>query len=809
MNRQSPAPSQNPFSRGGSRSGSALQLVAPSPNGLRGGSGSGMIGPGSSGGVRSGSRIGTGFSRQSGGQASASGISRAASARPAAVVFSGENDETDEVQQAHRELAAQRALDEIENTGDDEEPNTTLWERSQWKSKLYGVIEPGSFPSDMPESAQRLSLALALFTSIVIMVSCASICVLSFPEYYLNGGPAIWSAIEVICVVFFTADFAARAICAPSHRKFFSDPLNYIDIISIFPFYASLFGVRDVPWFVRMLRSLRLMRLVRVLNHFKIFGLKALIETLFNSLHGLVLFLILSGTAVLVYATFIYFVERGQLAGGMWVRKCDMNDVNCFVSPRNGTEASPFQSIPGALWYTIGILSTTGLGEQVALSEAGHFITGMMCFTGIMLIAVPTMVTAGHYKTTVKTEACIRNTFETIHEGRLKLLSQRRKRFTPNVAMNYMGCDTGNPNANAKKKSHVVALFSTGSRLRELRQNPSNPQDFFYEPILDFERASDGRPMGRVIWAQNAQSTLVQFNLILDTIQTRETVGRIVSQVDPMGIVRCEATNGLTVRHSSPLAVLSSQRPGKDGQIKTLPIIRWEMFPCDIRPGMREMVIPLYFRLTGEDWDNPQLHQDDRKRFTEHEVLEDCYAALLGSSFVVECNTPTEAIRRRLPVITQCFIRTRLHRELEILAHKGQDISQEGAEEELMAYITESDFIRLTAGVHCKLDLIDTFMTVEDRQATDRLIADVLLKRLRRLHVVQVPARFRQCVYNADVLEPEDWVCEVPLSMFKADETDEVEIDAVGYVNLDMHPTFARTTRIDFGVELTIPAAPS
>jgi hypothetical protein len=221
------------------------------------------------------------------------------------------------------------------------------------------------------------------------------------------------------------------------------------------------------------------------------------------------------------------------------------------------------------------------------------------------------------------------------------------------------------------------------------------------------------------------------------------------------------------------------------------------------------MTIPLYFKLTGDDWDNPQLHQDDRKRFTEQEVLEDCYAAVLGSSFVVECHTPTDAVRRRLPVTTQCFIRTRLHRELEILAHRGVDMSLEGSESELRAYITESDFNRLGEGVHCKMDLIDTFMAVEDKANADMLITSVVLKRLRRLHLVQVPARFRQCVCNAEILEPEDWVYEVPLSMFQADETDEVEIDAVGYVNLDIRPTFSRTTRIDFGVELTVPTPPA
>ena len=789
---QSPALSNNPFSRSGSA------RVAPSPGGLR--VGSARIGTGFS---RTSGRVGSNSSRISPSRGSNIHPLGAQSVRQMSVVFSDDKAEADEVEKLHREMAAERALNEIENIGDDEEPNTTLWERSTWKPKLYGVIEPGSFPSDLPQSAQRLSLVLAVVTSVVILVSCASICVLSFPQYYLNGGPAIWGAIEVICVVFFTVDFVARASCAPSFRKFAADPLNYIDIISIFPFYASLFGVTKIPWFVRMLRSLRLVRLVRVLNHFKIFGLKALIETMFASISGLVLFLILSGTAILVFSTFIYFLERGTLVDGLWVRKCDPNNLPCISGPRNGTEATPFQSIPGVLWYTINTLSTTGIGDAVVLTTSGHFITGMMCFTGLLLLAVPTMVTAGHYNTTIKTDACIRNTFEAIHEGRVKLQSQRRKRHTPNTVMNYMGCETGSASANSKKKSHVVALFSTGSRLRELRQNPETPQDFFYEPILDFERSADGRPLGRVVWAQHGQSTVVQFNLILDTAETRETVARIVSQVDPLGTVRCESSNGLLIRHSSPLAVLSSQRPGPNGTTTTLPIIRWEMLNCEVRAGLREMIVPLYFRLTGEDWDNPDLHQNDRKRFTEQEVLEDCYAALLGSSLVIECSAPTEGIRRRFPIVTQCLIRTRLHRELEILAHRGVDLTQEGSEEELAAYITDSDFHRLLTGVHFKLDLIDTFMKVEDRTETDKLIGNVVLNRLRKLRMVQVPARFRHCVYNADVLDPMDWVFEVPLSMFKADENDEVEIDAIGYVNLDVRPSFARTTRIDFGVELT------
>eukprot|EP01043_Picozoa_sp_COSAG02_P032393 COSAG02_NODE_2162_length_9623_cov_3.592923_5_plen_607_part_00 len=61
------------------------------------------------------------------------------------------------------------------------------------------------------------------------------------PEFYAT----LWLIIEAGCVLVFTGDFLARMVCCiimgkSDFQKFRGDPMNYVDVVAVFPFYIQL-----------------------------------------------------------------------------------------------------------------------------------------------------------------------------------------------------------------------------------------------------------------------------------------------------------------------------------------------------------------------------------------------------------------------------------------------------------------------------------------------------------------------------------------------------------------------------------------
>lgn len=72
----------------------------------------------------------------------------------------------------------------------------------------------------------------------------------------LDGDVEAFVFIEFVCIIWFTFEFVARLVAAPSRRAFLFEPMNIIDLLSILPFYFTLFVVRPPSGPVRCVRSI-------------------------------------------------------------------------------------------------------------------------------------------------------------------------------------------------------------------------------------------------------------------------------------------------------------------------------------------------------------------------------------------------------------------------------------------------------------------------------------------------------------------------------------------------------------------------
>lgn len=170
--------------------------------------------------------------------------------------------------------------------------NLTLWEAASWRQKIYAVFEVGSFPSDMPVNVDRFSNVFNVVMIGLIIVSCISVMLESYPEYRITGTPILLRLIECSCVAVFTFDLSVRMLCTPQMLAFVLDPLNAVDVIAVMPFYISDFGGTAFVDELRIVRVLRLIRILRMIRSQNVPGLRAMIEAVSTSVYGLTLFVL-------------------------------------------------------------------------------------------------------------------------------------------------------------------------------------------------------------------------------------------------------------------------------------------------------------------------------------------------------------------------------------------------------------------------------------------------------------------------------------------------------------------------------------
>ena len=171
----------------------------------------------------------------------------------------------------------------------------------------------------------------------------------------------LWKA-EVIIVLFFIMEYAARLYGAKSRLKQLVDVYSIIDLIAILPTLALLFlpafGITLNFSFVKLIRIFRVFRIFRFLRF------TADPDFFFGSIPVQLLKVV----RLVLTIFMILFISSGLF---FYVEHGINTDVKNFGD---------------AFYFTVVALTTVGFGDITPRSDAGKWVTVIMILSGIILI---------------------------------------------------------------------------------------------------------------------------------------------------------------------------------------------------------------------------------------------------------------------------------------------------------------------------------------------------------------------------------------------------------------------------------------
>ncbi|KAI5619492.1 potassium voltage-gated channel subfamily S member 2-like [Silurus asotus] len=244
------------------------------------------------------------------------------------------------------------------------------------------------------------SKLFSLVSIIVVLISIATMCINSIPEYqvYDDSGQLIedptMQALEILCICWFTFEVVTRMVLAPNRRKFFLHPLNVIDIVSVLPIYITLIfdlfagsesELENIGKIVQVLRLMRIFRVLKLARHST--GLRSLGATLRHSYREVGILLLYLAVGVCVFSGVAYTAEYEEDVG--------------------------LDTIPACWWWGTVSMTTVGYGDVVPVTVAGKLAASGCILGGTLVVALPITIIfnkfSHFYRKQKALEASVRN----------------------------------------------------------------------------------------------------------------------------------------------------------------------------------------------------------------------------------------------------------------------------------------------------------------------------------------------------------------------------------------------------------------
>jgi voltage-gated potassium channel len=222
------------------------------------------------------------------------------------------------------------------------------------------------------ESSDRLGRAVIAFFVALICLNVLAV-ILETDNVFREANKLFFYSFLLFSTVVFTVEYVLRLWACTSDVRFRDSvrgrvhyavtPLALIDLITVVPFYLTLF-IQDQP-LVRVLRLLVVLRIFKLSRYHASFGI--LKTVLSKKRWELFATVVIGATLLIVLSTLMYLVEGP-------------------VQPEK------FGSIPNAMWWGTVTLTTVGYGNVYPVTAYGKVLAGLTAFLGIGFFALPTAI---------------------------------------------------------------------------------------------------------------------------------------------------------------------------------------------------------------------------------------------------------------------------------------------------------------------------------------------------------------------------------------------------------------------------------
>ncbi|CAM9338942.1 unnamed protein product [Ectocarpus sp. 6 AP-2014] len=226
------------------------------------------------------------------------------------------------------------------------------------------------------------------FIMFVIFVTVTQVILMTMPSVCEdeNHCPTVFDNVELVAVVIFTLEYAARVYAAPeaypekstcmARLRYMVSFYAMIDFLAIFPYYVAQMSARVDEYD----NYLRLLRLLRIIKLDKYAPCVSLIDDVFRlKCRGLLVAGYASAVMLAWFGSLMYLVER------------DDNEVQiqCYF------ESQRFSSVLNALQYDLILL--TGDYPLIDFTLLGRYINFVQIFVAVGVVAVPSGLIANGF----------------------------------------------------------------------------------------------------------------------------------------------------------------------------------------------------------------------------------------------------------------------------------------------------------------------------------------------------------------------------------------------------------------------------
>eukprot|EP00760_Papus_ankaliazontas_P001007 PhM_4_TR10351/c1_g1_i1/m.59935/K04885/KCNB1; potassium voltage-gated channel Shab-related subfamily B member 1 len=250
-----------------------------------------------------------------------------------------------------------------------------------------------------------------LFTQTTLVVgSCASLMLETVPRYNGLVDPrydTLWFWMECGMTACFTFETVLRFIVSVPKLEFAKRVMNWMDILSVMPFYIELMSSEDSQ--LAPFRVVRLVRLMKFLRNLQ--AVDNLVTAMERSMRALVAPLVFLAACMLFMSGIVFYAEKGDYDDE--TKQYLINDCACEATARyhyllrnNGTDAaaaacpkvpSQFYSIPHTFWWAVVTMTTVGYGDLVPRCALGKFFGAVSIVLGVFFMAMPIAIVGSYF----------------------------------------------------------------------------------------------------------------------------------------------------------------------------------------------------------------------------------------------------------------------------------------------------------------------------------------------------------------------------------------------------------------------------